>query len=66
VGGVLLQTNSLGITHITLSQAWPMFIIVVGLMVVAHSLSERRAEGPRPQPTPISTPFTYSEAAKGT
>jgi predicted membrane protein len=38
-GGVLLQTNSLGITHITLSQAWPMFIIVVGLMVLAHALS---------------------------
>ena len=37
--GVLLQTNSLGITHITWSQAWPLFIIAVGLMVLAHSLS---------------------------
>ncbi len=48
VGGVLLQTNSLGITHITLSQAWPMFIIVVGLMVVAHSLSGKACGGPAP------------------
>jgi len=46
VGGVLLQTNSLGITHITLSQAWPMFIIVVGLMMVAHSLSGKACGGP--------------------
>ena len=46
VGGVLLQTNSLGITHITLSQAWPMFIIVVGLMVVAHALSGKACGGP--------------------
>jgi predicted membrane protein len=44
-GGVLLQTNSLGITHITLSQAWPLFIIVVGLMVLAHALSGK-CEGP--------------------
>lgn len=45
-GGVILQTNSLGITHISLSQAWPMFIIVIGLMVIAHSLSGKTCGGP--------------------
>jgi predicted membrane protein len=45
--GIILQTNSLGITHITWGQAWPLFIIVVGLMVVAHSLSGKSCGGSR-------------------
>ncbi len=40
--GTILQTNALGITHISWSQAWPMFIIVVGLMLVIHALSDRK------------------------
>ncbi|HZE27291.1 MAG TPA: DUF5668 domain-containing protein [Terriglobales bacterium] len=39
--GTILQTNHLGITHIAWSQAWPMFIIVVGLMLVIHAFSEK-------------------------
>ena len=45
--GIILQTNSLGITHITWGQAWPLFIIVVGLMVVAHAFSGKSCAGPR-------------------
>jgi predicted membrane protein len=44
--GIILQTNSLGITHITWGQAWPLFIIVVGLMVVAHALSGKSCGKP--------------------
>jgi hypothetical protein len=39
-GGVLWQTNSLGLTHITLSQVWPVSIILVGILLVVHSMSE--------------------------
>lgn len=37
--GIILQTNALGITHITWSQAWPAIIIAVGVMLVAHALT---------------------------
>jgi predicted membrane protein len=40
-GGTILQTNSLGITHISWSQAWPVFIIVVGVMLVIHAMSDK-------------------------
>ena len=41
LGGTILQLNSMGITHITWNQAWPMFIIIVGVMLIVHSLSEK-------------------------
>jgi predicted membrane protein len=37
--GVILQTNALGITQITWSQAWPAVIMVVGVMLVVHALT---------------------------
>jgi predicted membrane protein len=37
--GIILQTNALGITHLTWSQAWPAIIIGVGVMMVAHALT---------------------------
>ena len=46
--GTILQTNHLGYTHISWSQAWPMFIIVVGLMLVLHAFSDRTGGLPGP------------------
>jgi len=40
IAGVLWQTNSLGITHITINQIWPVGIILVGVMLVVHALSD--------------------------
>lgn len=39
--GVVLQTNSLGLTHITWNQAWPASIILVGILLIVHALSEK-------------------------
>lgn len=36
--GVILQTNALGITHVTWSQAWPAGIILLGFLLIAHSV----------------------------
>src|SRR6185369_1524157 len=41
LGGTILQLNSMGITHITWSQAWPLFIIIAGVMLIIHSLSDK-------------------------
>jgi predicted membrane protein len=41
LGGTILQLNSMGITHITWNQAWPMFIIIVGVMLIIHALTEK-------------------------
>jgi predicted membrane protein len=45
VAGVLLQTNSLGYTHITWNEAWPLFIIFAGVMLLVHSVSSKE-QGP--------------------
>lgn len=37
--GVILQTNALGITHITWSQAWPAGIILLGVLLILHSFT---------------------------
>ena len=37
-GGIILQTNELGITHLTWSQIWPAGIILLGILLVIHSL----------------------------
>ena len=39
--GTVWQTNALGLTHITWGQAWPLFIILVGVLFILHSLSEQ-------------------------
>jgi predicted membrane protein len=39
IAGALWQTNSLGITHITINQIWPVSIILVGVLLVVHALS---------------------------
>jgi predicted membrane protein len=41
LAGTILQLNFMGITHITWNQAWPMFIIIVGVMLIVHALSEK-------------------------
>src|SRR5579871_2525330 len=38
--GAVWQTNALGLTHITWGQAWPVFIILVGVLFIVHSMSE--------------------------
>lgn len=43
LAGTILQLNSMGYTHITWSQAWPMFIIIAGVMLLVHALSETPA-----------------------
>jgi predicted membrane protein len=39
--GTILQTNSLGLTHVSFNQVWPLSIIVVGVMLVIHSMSDK-------------------------
>jgi hypothetical protein len=38
--GAVWQTNALGLTHITWGQAWPLFIILVGVFFILHSVSD--------------------------
>ena len=38
--GAVWQTNALGLTHITWGQAWPVFIILVGVLFILHSMSD--------------------------
>ena len=38
--GSIWQTNALGLTHITWGQAWPLFIILVGVLFILHSMSD--------------------------
>jgi hypothetical protein len=38
--GAVWQTNALGLTHITWGQAWPLFIILVGVLFIMHSISD--------------------------
>jgi predicted membrane protein len=40
LGGVLWQTNSIGLTHLTLNQIWPVSIILVGVLLIVHAMSE--------------------------
>jgi hypothetical protein len=46
VGGILIvvgavwQTNALGLTHISWGQAWPVFVILVGVLFILHSMSD--------------------------
>jgi predicted membrane protein len=37
--GAVWQTNALGLTHISWGQAWPVFIILVGVLFIVHSMS---------------------------
>ena len=39
--GTIIQTNYMGITHITWAHAWPLFIIGAGVLMVMHSWSEK-------------------------
>ena len=39
--GAVWQTNALGLTHITWGQAWPLFIILVGVLFLLHSVSDQ-------------------------
>jgi predicted membrane protein len=50
LAGVILQTNALGITNISWNQAWPMLIIVIGVMLVLNAMI--RHEGPPSWTTP--------------
>jgi len=45
LAGTILQLNSMGITHITWNQAWPMFIIIVGVMLIVHALANKPGGG---------------------
>ena len=38
--GAVWQTNDLGLTHITWGQAWPLLIILLGVLFILHSISE--------------------------
>jgi predicted membrane protein len=40
--GAVWQTNALGLTHITWGQAWPVCIILVGVLFIFHYISEGR------------------------
>ena len=37
--GTIVQTNDMGLTHISWGQAWPLFIIGAGVLMVIHSRS---------------------------
>jgi predicted membrane protein len=45
--GSILQTNALGMTHITWNEAWPLFIIVVGIMLIVHAMSDKPGWNPK-------------------
>ena len=38
--GAVWQTNALGLTHITWGQAWPLVIILVGVLFILYSMSD--------------------------
>lgn len=42
--GVILQTNALGYTRVTLNEVWPLLIIFAGIMLLVHAMS-RKDEG---------------------
>lgn len=41
LAGTIVETNSMGLTHITWSQAWPLLLIAAGVLMVMHSWSDK-------------------------